>query len=56
MMIMTVDDSMTMRKIVGVVLKGAGHEIVEAENGEEALKKPVPLDMEAEFIPFKLDK
>lgn len=38
-MVMTVDDSATMRKIVSIVLKGAGHDIIEAENGEEALNK-----------------
>ncbi len=42
---LTVDDSSTMRKIVSLALKGAGHDSDEAENGQQALdalktKKP----------------
>ncbi|MDD7540965.1 MAG: response regulator [Mobiluncus porci] len=33
-----VDDSRAMRKIIGGILRREGYEILEAENGEEALK------------------
>ena len=37
---LVVDDAMFMRKIIGDILKGCGHEIVaEAGNGEEAYRK-----------------
>ena len=35
--ILTVDDAATMRKMVSFTLKGAGHEVVEAADGREAL-------------------
>jgi len=37
--IMTVDDSASMRQMVGFTLKQHGYDIVEAVNGAEALKK-----------------
>lgn len=37
--IMTVDDSPTIRQMLGMALKGAGYEVVEAENGKDALNK-----------------
>ena len=37
--IMTVDDSASMRQMVGFTLKQHGYEIVEAINGADALKK-----------------
>jgi two-component system chemotaxis response regulator CheY len=37
--IMTVDDSSTLRQMVGFVLRGAGHEVVEAVDGVDALAK-----------------
>jgi two-component system chemotaxis response regulator CheY len=37
--IMTVDDSPSMRQMVGFTLKGAGYDVVEAGNGKEALEK-----------------
>lgn len=37
--ILAVDDSASMRQMVSFTLKGAGHEVVEAENGKEALDK-----------------
>lgn len=36
--IITVDDAATMRRLVGYTLRGAGHEVVEAEDGEDALR------------------
>jgi len=39
MTILNVDDSATMRKIVTISLSGAGHSILEAENGAVALEK-----------------
>jgi len=39
MLFMVVDDSSTMRKIVGVALKSIGHDFIEAENGQDALGK-----------------
>ena len=36
--IITVDDAATMRRLVGYTLRGAGHEVLEAEDGEDALK------------------
>ena len=35
--IITVDDAATMRKMVSFTLKGAGHEVLEAADGREAL-------------------
>lgn len=35
--IMTVDDAPTMRKLIGFTLKGAGHTVLEAEDGLNAL-------------------
>ena len=35
---MTVDDSSTFRKVIGHSLSGAGHEVIEAADGEEALR------------------
>lgn len=37
--ILAVDDSASMRQMVTFTLKGAGFEVVEAENGQEALDK-----------------
>lgn len=39
MTIMNVDDSSTMRRIVTMSLSPAGHQVVEAENGADALAK-----------------
>ena len=36
--IITVDDAATMRKMISFTLKGAGHEVIEAGDGAEALK------------------
>lgn len=35
--VMTVDDSKTMRDMVGFTLRGAGYEVIEAEDGARAL-------------------
>jgi len=37
--IMVIDDSASIRQVVGIALKGAGYEVVEAVNGQEALDK-----------------
>ena len=37
--ILIVDDSATIRQVVGRTLKGAGYEVMEASDGKEALKK-----------------
>ena len=37
--IMTVDDSSSVRQMVGLTLKGAGYQVVEAEDGKDALGK-----------------
>jgi len=37
--ILTVDDSASMRKMVSFTLKAAGHEVIEAVDGEDALAK-----------------
>jgi two-component system chemotaxis response regulator CheY len=35
--IITIDDAATMRKMISFTLKGAGHEVIEASDGVEAL-------------------
>lgn len=35
--IMTVDDAATMRKLISFTLRGAGHDVLEAEDGMKAL-------------------
>lgn len=35
--IVTVDDAATMRKLIGFTLRGAGHDVLEAEDGAKAL-------------------
>lgn len=37
MTILTVDDAPTMRKVIALALTGAGHEVIEAEDGLSAL-------------------
>ena len=39
--VLAVDDSKTMRDMVGFTLRGAGYDVVEAEDGEDALGKLV---------------
>lgn len=45
--IMTVDDSSSVRQMVGLTLKGAGYEVVEGVDGKDALAKlkAAPVDM-----------
>ncbi len=45
--IMTVDDSASIRQMVSFTLKGAGYDVVEAEDGKDALSKlsAGPVDM-----------
>jgi two-component system chemotaxis response regulator CheY len=45
--IMTVDDSRSVRFLVSFTLKQLGYEMIEAENGQEALRKlaDTPVDM-----------
>ncbi len=45
--IMTVDDSSSVRQMVGLTLKGAGYEVSQAEDGQDALTKlkASPVDM-----------
>ncbi|HDX8343269.1 TPA: response regulator [Aeromonas dhakensis] len=37
--VLIVDDSATIRQVVGMTLKGAGYEVMEASDGKDALKK-----------------
>ena len=37
--IMTVDDSSSVRQMVGLTLRGAGYEVVEGVDGQDALSK-----------------
>jgi two-component system chemotaxis response regulator CheY len=45
--VMIVEDSVSMRQLVNLALNKAGYEVVEAENGRDALKKATatPVDM-----------
>ena len=38
-LIMVVDDSASMRRVVGIALKGAGYDIIEGVDGKDALSK-----------------
>lgn len=37
--VMIVDDSISIRQVVGIALKGAGYDVIEAEDGKDALSK-----------------
>ncbi len=37
--ILVVDDSAAIRSVVGIALRGDGYEVIEAENGQDALSK-----------------
>ncbi|MFM2482520.1 response regulator [Celerinatantimonas sp. YJH-8] len=37
--ILVIDDSASVRQVVGMALRGAGHEVCEAVDGQDALKK-----------------
>jgi two-component system chemotaxis response regulator CheY len=37
--IMVIDDSASLRQVVGIALKGAGYDVVEAMDGKDALSK-----------------
>ena len=38
-LIMVIDDSASLREVVGITLKTAGYDVLEAENGQDALDK-----------------
>ena len=37
--ILVIDDSASLREVVGIALRGAGYAVIEAENGADALEK-----------------
>lgn len=37
--IMVIDDSASVRQVVGIALRGAGYEVLEAQDGKDALNK-----------------
>lgn len=48
--IMVVDDSKTVRNYHGAILKSQGIEIIEAENGMEALEKSLGVDIDLYLV------
>jgi two-component system, chemotaxis family, chemotaxis protein CheY len=54
MKFLSVDDSSTMRKIVSLTLKGAGHTVDEAENGLQALEKLKSLSVDCILLDINM--
>ena len=48
--IMIIDDSVSIRKVLSLTLKSSGYEIIEAEDGQDALDKLDALDGELNLI------
>ncbi|MCK4973959.1 MAG: response regulator, partial [Sulfurimonas sp.] len=48
--VMVIDDSKTVRNYHGSILKSMGVEIVEAENGMEALEKSLDADIDLYLV------
>jgi two-component system, chemotaxis family, chemotaxis protein CheY len=52
--LMVIDDSMTMRKILGTALKSGNYEFEEAENGKVALSKLTGQKIECFIVDFNM--
>jgi two-component system, chemotaxis family, chemotaxis protein CheY len=54
--VLSVDDASTMRKMISLTLKTAGYEVVEAEDGPEALELISKMDVDLMILDVNMPK
>jgi len=54
MRFLVVDDSVTMRKIVALVLRAEKYEVIEAENGKDALEKLASTPVDCFIVDYNM--